>query len=110
MDVFCEGKRQKRKAATIETYPEGFVPPQFKHWRTAKQAREPGVAKEHAGPGKEEGNQSPSVSDGGVGPLGSDERAEPESATLAKPAASGLPVDAPTAAGLDESGVAGLGG
>jgi hypothetical protein len=52
VDVFCLGKLQKAEAI-IETYPKGFIPPHFKHWRTAKQAGKSGVAQEQVVPNEQ---------------------------------------------------------
>ena len=60
VDVFCEGKQQRREA-TLETYPAGFIPPHFKHRQTAKQAGESGVAQEQAAPDKQVAQRSPSA-------------------------------------------------
>jgi hypothetical protein len=85
VDIYGQRKRQKRPATSIESYPAEFVPPPFKHLRTAKQACEPVVAKELAEMGKDEGNQSPTAIDVVVGSLGLKERAEFASATSGKP-------------------------
>lgn len=60
VDVFCKGKQQKREAS-IETYPEGFIPPHYKRWQTAKQARQSGVAQEPAIPDEQVAQRSPST-------------------------------------------------
>jgi predicted RecB family nuclease len=73
IDMYGERKRQKRQATSIEAYPAGFVPPPFKQLRTAKEAREPVVAK------------------------------EPASATSAKPTTADLPVENLTASNVDAS-------
>ena len=63
LDVFCDGKRQKQEAASIESYPEGFVPPHFKQWQRAKQAGDTGVAGEQAAVDEREAQQSSSADD-----------------------------------------------
>jgi len=69
VDVFCEGKRQKQEAASLETYPEGFVSPHFKRWQTAKQDGDTGVATEQALVDEREAQQSSSVDDAKSGDL-----------------------------------------
>ena len=39
LDVFCEGKRTKRRSPTIEVYPKGFIPPYFRKREEAKVTR-----------------------------------------------------------------------
>jgi len=41
VDVFCEGKRTKRRPPTIEVYPKGFIPPHFRKREKEKVRNEP---------------------------------------------------------------------
>ena len=64
VDVFCDRKWQKQEAASIETYPEGFVPPHFKRWQTAKQGGDTGIAADQVLVDEREAQQSSSAGDG----------------------------------------------